>query len=534
MARPRFPVRAIGLAALLVALPSTSAAAASSGGWSPLGHGATAGSIALNAKVETFTSVGSKLYVGGDFTNAGGIAAADGIAVWNGGWSAVGGGLLSTGSAVYAIAVDGSKVYAGGSFANAGGDANADGIAVWNGSAWHSLGNVALNGPVFALAIVGRTLYIGGAFDNAAGNPVADAVASYGLDSGTWGAITDGNRDIGGTVSSLVPDGGGGLFVGGNFIDADGIAQADFVADWTGGTSWVALGSNSGGANGALNNRVRGLAISGSDLYVVGDFTNVADNNAADKVAHWTGSAWAALGAGSFFGEGNVSLYAVALDGPWVFVGGGFVNANGQAKADGIAAFKGSSWTNVGTDAAGTNGPAPGGLFALRVVGASLYAGGLDPHIGGGSENAFAASFSLRRPDAEIATTGTYAGNGVYNATGKKQTKTLSIHRSKSGTFKLRFGNDGFVADSYTLGAPGSGGGFTATYLDGTTDVTAQVVAGTYHVNGLAPGSTKVLKLKVKVGSGVAVGASHTWLVTQTSTGSGSVTDAVKAKVKAT
>ena len=37
---------------------------------------------------------------------------------------------------VSAIAVAGGKVYAGGSFTNAGGDANADFLAVWDGTSW--------------------------------------------------------------------------------------------------------------------------------------------------------------------------------------------------------------------------------------------------------------------------------------------------------------------------------------------------------------------------------------------------------------
>ena len=54
--------------------------AATSGGWSNLGHGATATTPPLNGTVETFTSVGTTLYVGGDFIDAGGLPKADHIA----------------------------------------------------------------------------------------------------------------------------------------------------------------------------------------------------------------------------------------------------------------------------------------------------------------------------------------------------------------------------------------------------------------------------------------------------------------------
>jgi hypothetical protein len=61
--------------------------------------------------------------VGGEFTDAGGVANADRIAKWNGSsWSAVSSApsQISNGG-VFAIAVSGGKVYAGGTFTNAGG-----------------------------------------------------------------------------------------------------------------------------------------------------------------------------------------------------------------------------------------------------------------------------------------------------------------------------------------------------------------------------------------------------------------------------
>ena len=79
------------------------------------------------------------LYVGGGFTDAGGIAAADRIAKWNGSsWSAVSNSMseIPSNGSVAAIAVSGGKVYAGGTFRDAGGDARADFLAVWDGTSW--------------------------------------------------------------------------------------------------------------------------------------------------------------------------------------------------------------------------------------------------------------------------------------------------------------------------------------------------------------------------------------------------------------
>src|SRR5439155_1362933 len=95
------------------------------------------------------------LYIGGDFTVAGGVIANR----IGSSWSALGSGMNST---VYALAVSGSNVYAGGVFTTAGGSA-ANLIAKWNGSSWSALGS-GMNIPVRALAVSGSDVYAGGDF----------------------------------------------------------------------------------------------------------------------------------------------------------------------------------------------------------------------------------------------------------------------------------------------------------------------------------------------------------------------------------
>ena len=528
----RLPVALVlALLAMVVIVPSE-ASAATSGGWNNLGHGATATTPPLNGTVETFTSVGTTLYVGGDFIDAGGLPKADHIATWNGSnWAALGDGLGDAASAVYAIAVDPTtgKVFAGGSFQNAGGDTQADRIAVFNGTTWTSLSHIGLNGPVFALAIIGRTLYVGGGFDNVGGATAADAIVAYNIDTGAWSATTDASGDIGGTVSSIVPDGTGGLYVGGNFINADGIDFADFVARWTGGVSWSALGGTAG-----LNQRVRALARSGSDLYLGGDFTNAGGIAGADKVARWNGSSWSSLG--SSIDVAGIAVYSVLVDQGTVVIAGYVNNAGGLAKADGIAAYNGSSWINVGTSASGTDGPVSLNtqMNALRVVGNKLYLGGHDSSIGDSAMNGYAAWYRSRQPDGQIAVgTGAFVGNNVYNTNAANQTRSLTVQRTQTGTFPIRISNDGLSPDTFTVKGAGTSGAFTATYFIGAVDVTARVVAGTYAINNLAAGASRTLTLKVKVGSGAVVGSSKSFLVTTTSTGRGTPKDAVKATVKA-
>ena len=132
--------------------------------WSALGSG-MGGSY---PSVRALAVSDSTLYAGGYFTNAGGTAA-NAIAQWNGSsWSALGSGISGEGEdgglGVVALAVSGGTLYVGGDFTSAGGSA-ANYIAQWNGSSWSALGSgMNSDGWVAALAVSGSTLYAGGVF----------------------------------------------------------------------------------------------------------------------------------------------------------------------------------------------------------------------------------------------------------------------------------------------------------------------------------------------------------------------------------
>ena len=53
-------------------------------------------------------------------------------------------------------------MYVGGNFTDAGGDPNADYIARWDGTTWQALGTTKLNGQVTAIAYRNRKIYAGG------------------------------------------------------------------------------------------------------------------------------------------------------------------------------------------------------------------------------------------------------------------------------------------------------------------------------------------------------------------------------------
>jgi len=315
--------------------------------WSSVGAGIGGSGANGNPSVYALTSSGTNLYVGGDFTTAGGIAASS-IAKWDGSsWSALGSGMASGTHQVFSLAMSGSLLYAGGFFGTAGGS-TVNYIAKWDGTNWSALGS-GMNNGVYALAVSGSNVYAGGVFTLAGGSTV-NRVAKW--DGNSWSALGSGLNN---TVHALAVS-GSNLYAGGTFT-WDG---CNSIARWD-GSNWNALGS---GVNGA-EPRVQALAVSGSDLYVGGTFS-LAGGNAADYIAKWDGSNWSGWGSAV-----NNWVYALAVSGSDVYVGGGFIWAGGNA-ANNIAKWDGNSWRALGL---GMGGVSPF-VNALEVLGSDVYVGG--------------------------------------------------------------------------------------------------------------------------------------------------------------
>jgi hypothetical protein len=123
--------------------------------------------------------------VGGLFTNPLGKVKASFVAVWTGStWTNLGSNGASgpMNGPVYGLRAYGTNIIATGSFTNAGGVAAADGIAAWNGAKWLSLGNPNLSpNLVFRAMVTGRTLYMSGSFTAVAGLANTKGLAAYGL-----------------------------------------------------------------------------------------------------------------------------------------------------------------------------------------------------------------------------------------------------------------------------------------------------------------------------------------------------------------
>ena len=201
--------------------------------------------------VTALCPLGSQLFAGGYF----------GAQRWDGtNWSD-----LNVGRDVYSMAAVGSNVYIGGSFLQAGGLA-VNRIVCWDGQSWSPLGD-GLDGTAYAM--VGREgeLYVGGDFKHAGGTE-ARGVACW--DGHRWSVLGQGFSGQsyalavpGEAVFALAWSPQGILYAGGNFTNADASA-ASAIAQWD-GRRWSPLGSG-------ILNYVYALAWHDYRLYVGGIF----------------------------------------------------------------------------------------------------------------------------------------------------------------------------------------------------------------------------------------------------------------------
>jgi len=190
--------------------------------WSTLGTGSSEGT---NSAISALAVVGNSLYVGGEFWEAGGQPA-NKVARWDGAtWSSLGSGISGRPGLypqVYALEAVGSDLYVGGHFAQAG-SVPANSLAKWDGSSWSAVGSGVGNqvnpdwAEVTALAAAGGALYVGGSFTDANGVP-ARHLARW--DGSTWSSLGSGTD----TGVAAVAVSGPRVYVGGDF-DAVGDAS---------------------------------------------------------------------------------------------------------------------------------------------------------------------------------------------------------------------------------------------------------------------------------------------------------------------
>jgi hypothetical protein len=333
----------------------------------------------VNGPVFAMALSHTTLYIGGSFTRVGGrarhnIAAIDvrrrAVTAWN----------PHANGQVDALSVSGRAVYAGGKFTQIGGAARNRVAALLTTTGAAANLNPGANAMVDAIAVWHDTLYVGGVFTSIAGQP-RTGLAAVNAGSGAvepWNpqptAFTQDCLDcdqypVPGSASALVVS-GSTLYVGGQFAaigrhDRESTAAFDLrtglLRPWNARAEQHDVG---------VDSDVTTLAISGSTVYVGGDFPGIGGKTRAGVAAlsartgvatGWNPNPWG-------------DVLAVAVSGSTVYVGGAFHVLGGLARP-GIAALDARTGAPTFWKPKSARAQDPS---ALAVSGRTLYAGGQD------------------------------------------------------------------------------------------------------------------------------------------------------------
>jgi hypothetical protein len=207
------------------------------------------------------------------------------------------------------IAPAGNSVYVGGSLPGCDPDANY--LALWDSCQWSAM--PVVNGYVSTIAVLGNDVYIGGSF--------AEPFPYFARWDGTqWNSV--GSAPIAPVYEILID--------GPNLI----IAGESFVSQWN-GSSWETLGT--------FNGPVRSLTKDGNFLYAAGDFTDAGGNPDADYIAKYDGTTWNNLDVpGS-----NIVILDILNFNSELYVAGCFENIGGNPDADNVAKWDGANWIGL-------------------------------------------------------------------------------------------------------------------------------------------------------------------------------------------
>lgn len=318
----------------------------STGQWDDLGPPNAAGTYTA---IYAFAEFGDYIYIGGDFVNFDNIAAADYIVRRNkstGAYSAVSATVLNAPVRALAVGADG-LIYVGGEFTDVGGNANADYFVSYNPAtlAFATVNATPLSSHVYAIAAgPGDVLYLGGQFQNAGGDANADYVCEFDIASGAYSSLNA--TPLSSNVYALLCNLNNTiLYLGGVFLNAGGDANADNVAqyDIVNGGAFTSL------AGGALNAQVSAFAIAGNGTLYIGGFFTDAGGTGADYVCSYNGQVYAALGTSP-----NLNVYSLAIIHNLLWMGGQFTECGGISLADRVAIWNGASWAHIDLDLPGT------------------------------------------------------------------------------------------------------------------------------------------------------------------------------------
>lgn len=295
--------------------------------WQPLGEG-------LDAEVGSLAWYNDTLWAGGDFSQSLGdftplynLAKFDGSA-WQ---PAIASGVWGTNGLVEALLATPNGLFIGGSFSEVGG-VKAHNIARYFAGRVDSLG-LGTWGYVADLATVGDTVFVAGGFTRA-GTSSAQGFAAFVLNQNTWASgVTRGATEnyyylrVDALASS-----DNYLYAGGYFTRAGGVLVNGIAAFDKARKRWVAMGKG-------LDGGARRIVVRGTKVYVVGQFQRAGDIY-AQNIACWDEEtkSWSAMGTGSMR-----RLRALDADESGVYASV-FFDVEGSSYRNAIGRWDGQQW----------------------------------------------------------------------------------------------------------------------------------------------------------------------------------------------
>jgi hypothetical protein len=353
----------------------------------------------VNGSVYATATRGNKLYVGGNFTEAGGVETRD-LAVWNRAtkqWSAPPLALNAMPSdSITALTVGpDDSLYVGGHFQ----PRNAAGVnlvAMKNGAVRSVGGGLYREtddrGSVYALLVFQGDLYAAGDFGRTQGKTLGGGFARWGGtrwdDPGTlWNeeGTLPGATVPEGVGRALALDGQGRVIVGGRFDGVEGSGAAQNIAAFDPGRgTWHVYNQGVSHSQGTLPTFVDARAtvhaitfhfneeLQQKLLYIGGDLDQSQNSEDLRNLTFWTGEE---RGWQDAHGGANGVIYALEGGSRTLRVGGAFTEVDaGALQAQNIAAYTSfgwQSWEGTGRDSDRTTS-----VRHIRSVGSDTFVGG--------------------------------------------------------------------------------------------------------------------------------------------------------------
>ncbi len=263
----------------------------------------------VSGEVNALTVYDGKLIAGGGFTKAG-VTTVNGIAQWDGAWSALGSG-IQTNKTVKSLGVYGNYLFVGGNFTTAG-DVESRYLARWTGGQWEPSGapfSLDSSASVNAIATFNGSLVVGA-------STVLDKPLTW--DGQSWNQM---NGGIGGTQALAVFN--GSLYAG------NSATNAGLLAFESGAWRYLADG---------FDRSVDQMAVHADDV-AIGTMLSSASGNNLRSTVRWNGYSWSEYGP---FPSSAFSLAALGDVNGSLYAGATFANSAGGM----LARWTGSTWTS--------------------------------------------------------------------------------------------------------------------------------------------------------------------------------------------